>query len=440
MVYDKNISSWHDSIKFLFKLQKRLFKSTLVYDKIISLKLQKLILKSNGSRLIAIREVTQLSSDKKIPGIDGKTSLSFLERFELNEMLKARFNNWLPQSFKRVLVLKNNGITNTFNISTISDRAWQFLIKLAVEPAHEALFHPNNYGFRASCSLYDIQKTIFLNLNSNSQGTQKRILIIKLENNYNNFDYNYLLKKIIAPRSIKVGIFRFLKKGLFLKFEEQKSYGLISLLANILLDGIEDIHNLVRFGNSLVFFLKPCDDENHIVSLAKNFLSFYGLGVPNLNTECYFPLQGFDFLGWNFKIYSKEILSVPSFDNYQTFLKRIKHIINNSNYGSKIKISKLYPIIKEWRLYHKYCFMKSARFSLFFVKKRTFKIFNKESKQDFYSSKNLLDKTFYVLNLQDKNINISPYYGHVTFWKDSFFYKTEKISNLICIHCGMNSY
>ena len=77
MVYNKNISSWNDSIKFLFKLQKRLFKSTLVYDKIISLKLQKLILKSNGSRLIAIREVTQLSSDKKIPGIDGKTSLSF---------------------------------------------------------------------------------------------------------------------------------------------------------------------------------------------------------------------------------------------------------------------------------------------------------------------------------------------------------------------------
>lgn len=64
--------SWKESRDLLFKLQKRLFKSVYVSDKKKSLALQKLILQSNCARLLAIRDVTQLSLDRKIPGIDGK--------------------------------------------------------------------------------------------------------------------------------------------------------------------------------------------------------------------------------------------------------------------------------------------------------------------------------------------------------------------------------
>lgn len=70
--YSGKILSWKDSFNLLFKLQKRLFKSVYVSDKKKYLILQKLILQSNCARLLAIREVTQLSLDKKIPGVDGK--------------------------------------------------------------------------------------------------------------------------------------------------------------------------------------------------------------------------------------------------------------------------------------------------------------------------------------------------------------------------------
>jgi hypothetical protein len=92
--------------------------------------------------------------------------------------------------------------------------------------------------------------------------------------------------------------------------------------------------------------------------------------------------------------------------------------------------------------------MKSARFSLFFVQKRAFKVFNKETKQDTYSTKRLLDKSFFVVS-SPKHINevssYSPYFGHFFFCVDIFpsyplLSLLENYSFCICIHCGMNFY
>lgn len=107
------------------------------------------------------------------------------------------------------------------------------------------------------------------------------------------------------------------------------------------------------------------------------------------------------------------------------------------------------PILPR-RTYHKFSRMTGSRFSLFFVQKRAFKIFNKESKQDKYSTKKLLKKCFSVSKFSDfstktSKFNSLPYYGHVTFWID-FSSSKRKISNLnylikfsndyICIFCG----
>ena len=155
-------------------------------------------------------------------------------------------------------------------------------------------------------------------------------------------------------------------------------------------------------------------------------------------------------MDWFFKIdNSGNCFSTPSFTNYQVFLKRVKYIINNSNYGAEIKASKLYPIIREWRIYHKFSRMTSSKFSLFFIQKRAFKIFNKESKQDAYSTKKLLKKCFSFTNFnslsEDKIVSPLPYYGHVTFWIDFLdFYNTTYIEkhfkrysdHYFCIFCG----
>ena len=68
---------WKKFQKILFRLQKRVYKAVQDGDKRKARSLQKLILKSQTGRLLAIRQVTQLNAGKKTAGIDGKKSLSF---------------------------------------------------------------------------------------------------------------------------------------------------------------------------------------------------------------------------------------------------------------------------------------------------------------------------------------------------------------------------
>lgn len=72
---DKNFwkfFSWKKSKNNLFSLQNRLFRAVQVRDNCNSLKIQRLILRSNSTRLLSIRKITQLSSKRKVAGIDGK--------------------------------------------------------------------------------------------------------------------------------------------------------------------------------------------------------------------------------------------------------------------------------------------------------------------------------------------------------------------------------
>lgn len=133
----KNIP-WKKLRRNLFRLQCRLWKAMGVGDKAKAKNLQKLILKSRSARLLAIRQVTQLNAGKKTAGIDEKASLSFRERWELESVLETKVWNWQHQGLRKIPIAKKDGTTRMLKIPTISDRAWQCLVKYALEPAHEA--------------------------------------------------------------------------------------------------------------------------------------------------------------------------------------------------------------------------------------------------------------------------------------------------------------
>ena len=139
---------WKQFRRNLFRLQKRIYKAILAGDKRKAMSHQKLILKFKAARLVAIRQVTQLNAGKKTAGIDGKKSLTFEERFELEKLLQVSSNDWKHHSLRSISIPKKDGSTRMLKIPTIADRAWQCLAKSALEPAHEALFHKRSYGFR----------------------------------------------------------------------------------------------------------------------------------------------------------------------------------------------------------------------------------------------------------------------------------------------------
>ncbi len=283
------------------------------------------------------------------------------------------------------------------------------------------------------------------------------------------------MNDLIAPKALKTGIFRCLKAGINPEFPEQGTCqgGVVSpLLANIALNGIEDIHQYhthkgqrittntskkdivtacVRYADDMVFFLRTKDDEKEILDKISQFLAERGLKVSQKKTKLTASIDGFDFLGWNFKVQQNGKLRItPSEENFKAFRKKVKKIVNNSNYGAKEKAKKLAPIIRGWRQYHKYCKMDGSRFSLWNMSHRAFRVFNKETKQDRHTAEKLVKQAFPAVPYSEGSYikvkgNKSPFDGDLIYWskRNSKLYdgKTSKLlkrQNHTCGYCGHN--
>ncbi len=377
---------WKKFRRDLFRLQKRVYKAVSVGDKRKAKYLQKLILKSRTTRYLAIRQVTQLNAGKKTAGVDGKASLTFEERFTLSGILKENVNTWKHNKLREIPIPKKDGTMRMLKVPTIADRGWQCLAKYALEPAHEATFHARSYGFRTGRSAHNAQKHLFDNLRSKSNGIDKRVIELDIEKCFDQINHSSIMDKLIAPLGIKTGIFRCLKAGVKPGFPEQGTPqgGVVSpLLANIALNGIEEIHHSVRYADDMVYILKPQDDSELILERISRFLAEQGLKVSEKKTRLTATTDGFDFLGWHFKVQSNgKFRCVPSVDNFKAFRQKVKHIVNNSNYGAKEKAEKLAPIVRGWRNYHRSCKMDGSRNSLYFIQNRAFKVFNKEARPE----------------------------------------------------------
>ena len=281
------------------------------------------------------------------------------------------------------------------------------------------------------------------------------------------------MENLIAPKGIKSGIFRCLKAGINPEFLEQGTPqgGVVSpLLANIALNGIESIHRYhkdgfritentskkdivepsIRYADDMVIILRPEDDAIKILDKINEFLASRGMNVSKKKTKVTAATDGFDFLGWHFKVQSNgKFRSTPSVDNYKKFRQKVKAIVNCSNIGATVKAQKLSPVVRGWRNYHKFCKMDGSRNSLCHIQSRTYTVFNKETNQNRYSSKKLLDIAFPAVPYSEsKHVSVkgekSPYDGDIAYWseRNSKLYDSEtskalKRQNQTCGHCGL---
>lgn len=276
------------------------------------------------------------------------------------------------------------------------------------------------------------------------------------------------MSELIAPRELKQGIFRCLKAGINPEFPEQATPqgGVVSpLLANIALNGVEElsyyearsgkkgkykIFQTIRYADDMVIILRPQDNADLALNKAKEFLANRGMNVSEAKTKLTASTDGFDFLGWRFYVQQNgKFRSIPSEDNFKAFRKKVKKIVNCSNYGAKEKAKKLAPVVRGWRQYHKYCKLKGSKFSLWYLNHRTFKVFNKEKKQDRQSAEELTKKAFpsipysengHIMVKGDK----SPFDNDLIYWskRKSKLYDglTSKLlikQSHICGCCGL---
>ena len=162
-----------------------------------------------------------------------------------------------------------------------------------------ATFHARSYGFRTGRAAHDAQKILFLNLKSDIGGKEKRVIELDIEKCFDRIAHTSIMERLIAPRGLKLGIYRCLKAGVNPEYPElgTPQGGVVSpMLANIALNGIESVHKSkdawvrgtepsIRYADDMVIILRPEDDAEVILNKISQFLAERGMKVSEKKTK-----------------------------------------------------------------------------------------------------------------------------------------------------------
>jgi group II intron reverse transcriptase/maturase len=462
---------WRKLRKTVFRLQVRIFKAQKNGNTRLVRKLQKLLLSSKAAKLLAIRQVTQLNTGRKTAGVDGKKALEPSQRLTLYEVLAKNWKQWKHQPLRRVYIPKADGTKRGLGIPTISDRAYQCLLKYALEPAAEAWFNARSYGFRPGRGCQDVQRQVFNNLNGGSaKGISKRILELDIEKCFDKIDHKFLMQSVQLPKAAKNGLFRAIKAGVRGEFSSSESGtpqgGVISpLLANIVLHGLENVGEEVRYkkishrqidtikglryADDVVFFLKPEDDPEILRRRIDNFLEIRGLKVKEAKTKVVHSTDGFDFLGWNFAVKPNgKFISTPSQKATSSIKAKVKEVMKDSRFTLEQRIDKCGFLVRGWRNYHRFCDM--SNHGLWAIAYWTWKIIRKQGRYDRNQTNKVIKRAFPAVKWAVCKFNNvigdkSPYDGDLVYWSkrenanyDGITARLLKKQNHKCTQCNLS--
>jgi len=315
---------WRKLEQHCFRIQKRIYQARQNGSTRKVEKLQKLLMKSEAARLLAVRRVTQDNQGKKTAGVDGVKSVPPKERFVMVQHIHPK--HWKkhkrPLPVRRVWIPKPGkpNEQRPLGIPVMMERSKQALVKLALEPAWEAVFEPNSYGFRPGRSCHDAIGAIFLAIKSKS----KFVLDADIKGCFDNISHTALLEKLHTLPPLTHLIKGWLKAGVMegSDFSPTESGtpqgGVISpLLMNIALHGMETAIKevkyqdgkpiVVHYADDFVIFHPNKDELQKAATKASEWLKGMGLWLsPNKTkvTHTLTPHQGnvgFDFLGFTIR-------------------------------------------------------------------------------------------------------------------------------------------
>jgi len=261
---------WRKLEQHVFRIQKRIYRAGQNGERRKIQKRQKLLMKSEAARLLAVRRVTQENQGKKPAGVDGVKSLSPAKRFAMaQELHPKQWKGKKTKPVRRVWIPKpGKDEKRPLGIPVLYERAQQALVKSALEPEWESHFEANSYGFRPGREAQDAVEAIFNAI----RYKPKYVLDADIKGCFDNIKQEELLKKLQTYPKLRQIIKRWLKAGVVDNgvFTPTKAGtpqgGVISpLLANVALHGMEKaITEGMKSKAEKPILVRYADDVRHL--------------------------------------------------------------------------------------------------------------------------------------------------------------------------------
>ena len=385
---------WNLVERKVYKLQKRIYKTSKNGDVKKVRQLQKTLMRSWSAKLLAVRRVTQDNKGKKTAGFDGVKNVPPHLRFDMAKNLKLTGKSkptrrvWIPKPGKDE--------ERPLGIPTMTDRALQALTKIVLEPEWEAKFEPNSYGFRPGRSCHDAIEAIFTAINRKP----KFVLDADISKCFDKIDHDKLLQKLNTFPTMRRQVRAWLKAGVFdgntyenTNFGTPQGGVISPLLANVALHGMENVvkeHarkmkgdkvanqkalSLIRYADDFVILHESLTVIQETKVLIEKWLKDIGLELSLKKTKITHTLNehegnlGFDFLGFNVSQYpvgkhhsgkstNGELLGYktlikPSKEKVQLHSDKLNEIIRAHKSKPQIAlINALNPVIRGWCNYY----------------------------------------------------------------------------------------
>jgi RNA-directed DNA polymerase len=397
------VLDWKSIRAHVTRLQERIYQAARRDELGQVRKLQRLLIRSESAKLLAVRQVTQDNSGKRTPGVDGVADLDPKERLKLAQSLKLRYR---ASAVKRVWIPKpGKQEKRPLGIPTIRDRATQALVKLALEPEWEARFEPNSYGFRPGRSAHDAIGAIFHALANKTA----YVLDADISACFDRIAHDALLAKLQLKGKMLGQIRAWLKAGAMDGEVYVPAYGgtpqggvISPLLANIALHGMETALKVHLFDELKSYFkqknrnggseairaslsvIRYADDfvviheSPDIVAKARQcvaaWLASVGLELKPEKTRIVHTmipldenLPGFDFLGFNVRHYvlrsgkGRKLLIKPAksgIRRHRDTLAGLLRVLRGSTQEQVIRA--LNPRIRGWCNYYRHVVSKQT--------------------------------------------------------------------------------
>jgi RNA-directed DNA polymerase len=380
---------WRTLERVVYRLQTRIFRASERGNVQAVHSLQRLLMKSEAARCLAVRRVTQDSQGKHTAGVDGVKAVPPAQRSKRVIML-GQPDAINPRPTRRVWIPKPGSTTEKrpLGIPVMLDRAHQALVKLALEPEWEAKFEPNTYGFRPGRSVHDAIAALFQMLCFKD----KYVLDADIQGCFDNIAHLPLLDKLATYPKLRRTIKGWLKAGVLADGAWQPTErgspqgGVVSpLLALIALHGLEtaitsgfratDRPHVVVYADDFVVLHPTRAGVERARQLAGEWLSGIGLQLKASKTRIGHTLHaidgraGFDFLGFSIRHYpagktrprrdgrrprSSKLLIKPSADAIKRHHQALRAVVRGHKAASHTALLiTLNPIIRGWATYYR---------------------------------------------------------------------------------------